>query len=109
MRKIHVSFGGAHLARVIEQVDFEWSDLVTRLLSPVRTLDKASAGWFCPVRFEPAYRDGANLVERHALTFDYDHVTRDDLRAVQKAYENWEYVIYTTWSHTAEKPRARIV
>lgn len=109
LRKIHVSIGGQHPARVTEQLDLDWSDFARRLLSPLRADKKTDAGWYCPARFDPAYRDSEHLKERHALTLDYDHVTREQVAAVQTALAPFLYVIYSTFSHTAENPRVRIV
>lgn len=77
--------------------------------TPVETEDKASVGWYCPCEFSPVYRHGDNLVARHALTLDYDTITPADVKTIQGAFAEFAYAIYTTWSHTAERPRIRVV
>ena len=79
------------------------------LQPPPVTEDKSTPGWSTPVRFDPPYRHGENFQERYALTFDYDHIDEFDLEDIRKAYEGWEHVEYTTWSHGAGKIRWRFV
>lgn len=109
-RELVVAFGGQHPAKIERTVSIPWeryADLFTH--TPEESTDKAAAGWSIPARFEPAYRDGKNLVERHALAFDYDNITRADVAVIERAFADLEYVVYTTASHTAAKPRLRVI
>jgi hypothetical protein len=109
-RELTVAFGGKHMAQIERTVTIPWdryADLFTK--TPDEATDKAAAGWSIPARFEPAYRDSKNLVERHALTLDYDNITRADVATIEKAFADIEYVVYTTASHTAAKPRLRVI
>lgn len=107
--KLVVAFGVTHPAQVTEQRELEWSEYCAALSNPPETDDKASAGWSCPAKFVPAYRDSENLVARYALTLDYDHVTAAEMAHVFRTFSNYVYFAYTTWSHAEDKPRWRVV
>jgi hypothetical protein len=111
MRALTVSFGSAKSLAVITAVrSVSWADFSKWLAAePPETEDKTARGWYCPVEFSPAYRDSENFVARHALTLDYDHVPVDAWQRVLDAWEGLAFAIYTTASHTAEKPRFRVV
>lgn len=112
LQRVKISLGGrdnVHITRVVEAT---WPQMVKFFeRAPARTDDKSSAGWYSFAEFEPAYRDSDNFRERHALTFDYDHVTQAQLDEVFAAIEMLGYAAfaYTTWSHTPEKPRWRVL
>lgn len=111
MRKLTVSLGSSDNFAKISQVGHTTWDSFAKFLArrPPETADKSSEGWYCPAEFNPVYRDGNNLVARHALTFDYDHIDPDDLDNIRSAYADYEYVMHTTASHTEDKPRVRVV
>jgi hypothetical protein len=108
-----VSYGAAGadaaMARIVATKQQTWREYARTLADPVVGEDKAIRGWSVPAKFSPSYRHGENLVARYALTFDYDHVTDADLETIRKTYEPLEYLAYTTFSHTPERPRWRFV
>ncbi len=106
-----LSLGKAdHLARIVSRKELAWPEVARRFSqTPVESDDKASAGWYCPASFEPAYRDSKNFVARHALTFDYDAIDQWDVTEIIDTYKDVAYVMYTTASHTPAKPRIRMV
>jgi len=109
--EIVISLGGAaNLAEIVSTKCWRWDEFATRLTAePPVSDNKASQGWYCPAEFKPAYRDTENFVARYALTFDYDKVSREDVQAIEECYREYAYAIYTTWSHTKEQPRVRLV
>lgn len=109
MRDLKVSFGGEHPARIVRTAALSWPAFVAVLQEVKEADDKAAVGWYAASAFSPSYRHGENFVARHALTFDYDHVDEAGLAAIRKAYANVGHFAYTTFSHTAEKPRWRYV
>jgi len=111
MRDIVISLGAKeNLAAITKVVKTTWPKFVEFLTrAPMKTQDKAKPGWYCPAHFEPAYRDGKNLVARHCLTFDYDEIDEWDLEEIRDAYKDVAHILYTTASHTPEKPRLRAV
>jgi len=58
--------------------------------------------------FEGNYRSGDRFTEAHGLMLDFDdgNVTRE---AIQKAFAQWAFVAHTSWSHTKEAPRWRVM
>ena len=112
MRKLIVSFGPncADLGKITAVSEATWEEFSMLLTTnPLETLDKATRGWYCCAEFSPRRRHGDNFVARHALAFDYDVITPAQAKLIQKAFAHLEYAVYTTWSHTPEKPRLRIV
>lgn len=90
-----------------------WRELVELLTSPPPQIadkeQKGIRGWFCPATFDPPHRDSENFLERYALTLDYDHITPADLTTIIHSYEGFVGLLYTTWSHTKEAPRVRVI
>jgi putative DNA primase/helicase len=110
VRTLTVSFGTVNLAAVTAVRRLEWPAFAEWLTEePPEVDNKAVRGWYCPVEFEPAYRDSQNFVARHALTFDFDHVVIDTWGDVINAWESTAFAMYTTFSHLPEAPRFRVV
>lgn len=108
--QLTVSFGGSHPSKITAVRRLEWAEFAAKLSrEPPESEDKASRGWYSCAEFDPVYRHGDNLVSRTALTFDYDQVTRQDVKNLGKVFSNFANVLYTTASHTPEKPRLRMV
>lgn len=110
-QELVVSIGNAeNLAKIVDAKALSWDTFASKLAAqPPVSEDKASEGWYCPVKFEPAYRDSENFVARYALTFDYDDIDKADVAKIEVAYRDYAYVMYTTASHTKDKPRIRMV
>lgn len=106
-----VSFGKPDSLSVIASVrKVSWLDFAKWLTQvPPEVEDKAARGWYCPVEFYPVYRDSENFVARHAITYDFDHVGADTWERVLHTWEGLAFAMYTTWSHTPDKPRFRVV
>lgn len=105
-----VSFGGQHPSKITAVKRLEWAQFAAKLAAePPESEDKASRGWYSCAEFDPPYRHNKNLVARTALTFDYDTVSRQDVKKIVAAFAGFDHVLYTTASHTAEKPRLRMV
>ncbi|HZT03737.1 MAG TPA: AAA family ATPase, partial [Steroidobacteraceae bacterium] len=108
--KLIVGFGRGSLAEISRSEAMSWSDLVDLLTTPPpETDDKSARGWFIPADFEEDYRDSENFKHRYALTLDYDHISRDDLAVIKATYDSYAHVLYTTWSHSGDRPRVRVV
>lgn len=110
MRPLCVSFGGSNMATITEVVWYEWPQFARYLtVEPPEMADKALRGWYIPAEFDPVYRDSPNLVARHAVTYDFDHVTIDTWGDVINAWSDTAFAMYTTFSHRADRPRFRCV
>ena len=109
-RKLIVSFGGAHPAKIVKVRHLSWDHFASWLTRvPPEAADKAERGWYCPVEFDPPYRDSDNFVARHALTLDFDHIQSDTWDRIVTLWDKLAFAMYTTFSHTEEKPRFRVV
>lgn len=110
-QELVLSIGKAdHFARIVSVKRLTWAalaDLFKR--DPAVSEDKASEGWFSAGEFRGAYRDSENLVRRYALTFDFDKITPADVAQIEATYRDYAYIIYTTASHTRDKPRLRMI
>lgn len=109
-RKLIVSFGSTHPAKIVSLRTLAWPQFAKWLTKePPIGEDKASRGWFCPADFNPPYRHSDNFVSRYALTFDFDHVSTDTAVDVARILKAHAFALYTTFSHTVEKHRFRVV
>lgn len=90
-----------------------WAEFVALLTAPPPEIEdklqKGVRGWYCPATFDPEYRDSENFLQRFVLTLDYDHITPADLVTIVHSYESFVGLMHTTWSHTKEAPRVRVV
>jgi hypothetical protein len=110
LNSLVVSFGGSDPAVITKVTRPTWEQFAKWLTTePGEYSDKAGGGWYIPAEFDPVYRHGDNFVAKHALTFDFDHVTIDTWGDVLIAWEGLAFAIYTTFSHTPEHPRFRVV
>lgn len=110
-RALTVSFGTKGSLAVITTVkSLSWKQFAEWLTkTPPVVADKAERGWYCPVEFNPVYRDSENFVARHAITFDFDHVPDRAWSDVMTKWGGLAFALYTTYSHTEEKNRFRVV
>ena len=110
MRSLCLSFGAGNLADITKVSWVDWPAFAKWLTAePPEVTDKAALGWYIPAEFDPAYRDSQNFVARHAITFDFDHVTIDTWGDVANAWSETAWAMYTTYSHLPEAPRFRVV
>lgn len=110
MRPLTVSFGTVDKAIITAVRSLDWAALAAWLTeTPPETTGKEARGWYIPAEFDPVYRDSENFVARHAITYDFDHVTIDTWGDVINAWSELTFAIYTTFSHRPETPRFRVV
>lgn len=110
MTDLVVGFGGTSPAVITFVKRWSWDSFAAWLTAePPEVEDKATKGWYIPAEFDPVYRDSDNFVARYAITFDFDHVDWRVWEDVRSAWCNTAFAMYTTFSHTAEKPRFRVV
>lgn len=110
MRKLTISFGKVSPAKILAVKQLSWDELCAKLIkTPPEATDKSERGWYCPVEFSPAYRDSDNFVARHALTFDFDQAEPGQYNLILEQFKEYALLMYTTFSHTEEHPRFRLV
>ena len=110
MRSLTVSFGKGDKAAITAVKSLPWADLAKALTTePPESEDKSSRGWFIPASFSLPQRHSDNFVSRDALTLDFDHPTLDTWGNVIIALADIPFAMYTTFSHTYDAPRFRVV
>ena len=101
-----------------------WRELVERLTKSKKTretfsefqamasLDKLAikdTGWFVGGLFDPPLRKSFNLVSRSLLVLDLDHLESWDIEEIKATYGKYAYLVHSSHSHSAERPRLRLV
>jgi hypothetical protein len=110
VRELCISFGAGNPAVITKVSRLDWLTFAEWLTKePPEVADKAERGWYCPTEFDPVYRDSENFIARHAITYDFDHVTVDTWGDVLTAWSSTAFAMYTTFSHTHDHPRFRVV
>ena len=110
MRPLTISFGKGDKAAITAVKSLPWAEFAKALTTePPESEDKASRGWFIPATFDPVYRHGDNFVSRDAITYDFDHVGMEDWARVKAALPGLALAMYTTFSHSSQTPRFRVV
>lgn len=111
MTELVLSIGESeHYAAITSERRLTWPD-VREFFStpPAETEEKGSNGWYCLAEYRNQYRDGEHFLLRYALTLDYDNISAFDYDDVLEDLLPFEHIAYTTWSHTPEKPRLRVI
>ena len=105
------SFPGGALDRWPRCMFVSWDALVRALTTfPVfpGVADKRQIPAWSPTLYpRGAARGTCNVVEVSCLVLDYDDGT--SINAGIAAWEPWTHVLHTSWSHTPEHPRFRVV
>lgn len=110
MRQLVISSGGSDLAAITNVKYCEWREFAISLTRmPPEVSDKAARGWYIPAEFEDNRRHSDSFIARHAITFDFDHVTIDTWGDVLNAWAGLAFAMYTTFSHRPDRPRFRVV
>lgn len=69
---------------------------------------KQANGWFGGP-FTDNKRSTNNVPYRDVMTLDVDHADPETLGHIRHALDRWTYVVHSTWSHTSQLPRLRIL
>ena len=78
-------------------------------LSPADRGNYKDKGGFVGGELKDGKRRSGSVVSRSLITLDLDHAKTGALDAVHKALNEYTYILYSTFSHTTEHPRYRIV
>lgn len=97
-----------------------WSEWINRLQIPMNHNDKYKRGLVLygdvkdmekDGKLIQKYRNDENIINRNTLALDYDDIT--DFRglndAIRKQLEGYSWAFHTTYNHTSEKPRIRLM
>ena len=122
-RKLLIAIGRSRKATVWQNKEILWSELLDKLSSTTRTRESAEEyarlskterdsikdiGGFVGGYLKNGKRSNGTIVNRCLVCLDAD-TGDEDLRSDLKLSCPFTYALYTTHSHTPEKPRFRIV
>ncbi|PKI11549.1 mobile element-associated protein [Staphylococcus shinii] len=99
---------------------WKWSDWINKLQIPMIHTDKYKRGLvlYGDVEDEvrngeaiPKYRKDKNIINRNVISLDYDNITefKGLYHAVCNQLEGYSWAFHTTYSHTTENPRIRLM
>lgn len=71
------------------------------------TRNKLETPMWAPHTLEPVHRKRSNVVSVSCLVFDYDNGT--SIEGAHEAWKTFHHIIHTTWSHTVDHPKFRLV
>lgn len=125
-KKISISIGASRWSVQWTQTTMLWSELCTRLKTPVRTeetveeyhkMKKADQGklkdigGFVGGTLKGLQRKAINVTGRDLITLDLDSISPGDTDNVVRTVDSlgMAYAIYSTRSHTEHRPRLRVV
>jgi len=96
---------------IVKNTTKTWGDIVKKLSTHVELDDKEKAGFFVGGEFSSEKRKDEFLVCRSMLTLDIDKYTGtiDDLEFDLDLLGLGAFVAYSTYSHTDNAPRVRLV
>lgn len=110
----HITIGmvrNAHDPRITSRA-LPWSEFCQELSKPDIREAKDGTG-FVLAQFNAMHRAGKNVAAISALGFDVDGKDQAPLPSFIAhkglSRRGWAHVVYTTWSHSAESPRYRII
>src|SRR5699024_9151041 len=100
---------------------WKWSDWLNKLQIPMNSADKYKRGLvlYGDVEdgkdddgvFYQKYRNDANVINRSVVALDYDDI--NDFKglydAICKQLEGYSWAFHTTYNHTTEQPRIRLM
>ncbi|MDT3334135.1 hypothetical protein Q4Q49_02405 [Shewanella sp. SP1S1-7] len=84
-----------------------WNELVELFETPLESDDKLKATGFIGCLMSQAYRKNDNAVQREFFYLDVDEEV--SIEAVEADLKEYTYLLYTTFSHTPQKPKFRVI
>ena len=96
---------------IVKSMSLSWPNIVSMLTTHLSSDDKESVGFFVGGEFSSEKRKDEFLVCRSMLTLDIDKYTGtiDDLEFDLDLLGLGAFVAYSTYSHTDNSPRVRLV
>lgn len=123
-KHIYIAVGPRANAIYWERQCVQWLDFVERLRIPQRTGETQAEYWDGDKAFRSAKKDVGgfvggileghkrskrNVMGRDLITLDLDDCPRDVVERIEERLAAYEYVVYSTHSHTPERPRLRLI
>lgn len=124
-KKIIISTGSSRLSKNWKPVDTTWLELVKLLANVIRTnetvaeykrMSKTEQGQVKDVGgFVGGYIEGGgrlvkgSVSKRYVITLDIDFANKSTMQEINDTLGEYEFVIYSTHSHTEKTPKLRLV
>ncbi|MES3712866.1 primase alpha helix C-terminal domain-containing protein [Staphylococcus ureilyticus] len=104
----------------VQSNDVMWSEWLNRIQTPMNNDDKYKRGLVVygdvkdmekDGKLIQKYRNDENIINRNTLALDYDDITdfKGLYSAICKQLEGYSWTFHTTYNHTSEKPRIRLM
>jgi predicted P-loop ATPase len=123
-RLLNIATGASVSSNRVKNQRLTWAQMVEKFGAPTKTRETIKEylampreaqdkikdqGYFVPAHYEGNVRKKENLGLKDLGTLDYDHAGTNFLEEIKETFDGYEFVLYTTHKHTAEKPRFRVV
>lgn len=123
-RLLNIATGATVSNNRVKNERLTWAQMIERFHSPTITKETIAeylkmpretqdrikdTGYFVPAHYQGNVRRKENLGLKDLGTLDFDHAGPEFLAEMADTYDGYEFVLYTTHKHTAEKPRFRLV
>ncbi|CCI60786.1 putative uncharacterized protein [Staphylococcus equorum subsp. equorum Mu2] len=91
--------------------EYSWETLLNTLYQPLVSNDKYERGLIVYGKIKNNYRKDDNIISRGVIALDYDniHDFKGLYNAISKQLESYSWAFHTTYSHTTEEPRIRLM
>lgn len=95
----------------IKSVQYSWETLLNALYQPLVSNDKYERGLIVYGKIKNNYRKDDNIISRGVIALDYDdiHDFKGLYNAICKQLESYSWAFHTTYSHTTDEPRIRLM
>jgi putative DNA primase/helicase len=123
-RLLNIATGASVSSNRVKNQRLTWAAIVEKCGAPTKTRETIKeylampretqdrikdVGYFVPAHYEGNVRKKEHLGLKDLGTLDYDHAGPNFLEEIKETFDGYEFVLYTTHKHTADKPRFRIV
>ncbi|UXU51439.1 primase alpha helix C-terminal domain-containing protein [Staphylococcus arlettae] len=91
--------------------EYSWEKLLKALYQPLVSNDKYERGLIVYGKIKNNYRKDDNIISRGVIALDYDdiHDFKGLYNAICKQLESYSWAFHTTYSHTTDEPRIRLM
>jgi len=123
-RLLNIATGASVSSNRVKNQRLTWAQMLAKFAAPTKTRETIreylampreaqdkikDQGYFVPAHYEGNVRKKENLGAKDLGTLDYDHAGPNFLEEIKETFDGYEFCLYTTHKHTAERPRFRVV
>lgn len=95
----------------IKSDEYSWEKLLNALSQPIISVKKYKRGVIVYGKIKDNYRNDENIISRGVIALDYDDVNnfKGLYNAISKQLKGYSWAFHTTYSHTTDEPRIRLI